>query len=117
MPKNCTRGTVLEVNLDPSVGREYMKSRPCLVVQSDLINRHSQLTIVAPITGAENNRTGPTIVPIPQGEGGLTKDSVVICHQIRVVDESRLGRFYGHVRAETMRRVQDALKIVFDIQC
>ena len=36
MPGKCNRGVVLEVNLDPSIGSEYMKTRPCLVVQSDL---------------------------------------------------------------------------------
>src|SRR5215831_5551964 len=117
MPINCTRGMVLEVNLDPSVGRELMKSRPCLVVQSDLLNRHSQLTIIAPITGAENvQRLGPTLVPINRGEAGLTKDSVVVCHQVRAVDETQLGKTYGHVRTETMRNIEEALKVVFDIQ-
>src|SRR5215831_17243016 len=107
MPINCTRGMVLEVNLDPRVGRELMKSRPCLVVQSDLLNRYSQLTIIAPITGAENvKRLGPTLVSINQGEAGLMKDSVVVCHQVRVVDEARLGKVYGHVRAETVRKIE-----------
>ena len=67
MPTQCKHGTVLEVSLDPSVGREYMKTRPCLVVQSDLLNKYSQVTIVAPITGAENARPGPTYVHVQSG--------------------------------------------------
>ena len=116
MPANCQRGAVLEVNLDPSLGREYMKTRPCLVVQSDRLNKYSQLTVVVPITGAENiKRLGPTFIPIRKGEAGLSKDSVAICHQIRVVDESRLGKQLGYVKQETMQAVARALKVVLDL--
>jgi len=66
MPK-CNRGDVLEVNLDPSAGREYMKSRPCLVVQSDMLNMYSQVTIVAPITGSENTKGGANLRSYPPG--------------------------------------------------
>jgi mRNA interferase MazF len=117
MPSKCNRGSVLEVNLDPSVGREYMKPRPCLVVQSDLLNKYSQVTIVAPITGLKNvPKRGPTYVLIPKGDGGLPKDSLAVCHQLRTVDESRFGKIYGQVKPETMRQVAAALKIVLDLQ-
>ena len=115
MPK-CNRGDVLEVNLDPSVGREFMKKRPCLIIQNDLLNRHSQTAVVAPITGAENGRRGPTYIPIKKGEAGLPKDSLIVCHQLRTVDESRFGRVYGQAESETMRKVAAALKVVLDIQ-
>jgi mRNA interferase MazF len=93
-----------------------MKTRPCLVVQSDLLNRHSQVAIVAPITGAENiKQAGPTLVPLKKGEAGLVKDSFAVCHQLRTVDESRFGKVYGQVKPETMRKVKEALRIVFDI--
>jgi len=112
----CVRGSVLEVNVDPSVGREYMKTPPCLVVQSDRLNRYSQLTVVVPITGAENiKKLGPTFIPIPKGEANLQKDSVAVCHQARVIDESRLGKVYGHVRPETMQAIVQALQIVFEL--
>ncbi len=116
MPLNCSRGAVVAVNLDPSVGREFMKTRPCVVVQSDLLNRHSQLTIVAPITGAENvKQPGPMRVLIKRGEAGIEKDSFVVCHQLRVVDESRLGKVYGQVKPETLSKIAEALKIVLDL--
>jgi mRNA interferase MazF len=112
----CNRGDVIDVNLDPSLGREYMKTRPCLVVQSDLLNKYSQTTVVAPITGAENvKRVGPTFVPIRKGEAGLPKDSFVVCHQLRTVDESRFGKLYGHAKPETMLKVVAAVKTVLEI--
>jgi mRNA interferase MazF len=117
MPNKCTRGVVLDVNLDPNVGREFMKTRPYLVVQSDLLNKYSQVTIVVPITGSENvKRLGPTLVPLPKGEAGLEKDSVAVCHQIRTVDESRLGRIRGQVKPATLAKVAEALKIVLELE-
>ncbi len=112
MAGKCTRGTVIEVNLDPSVGREMMKTRPCVVVQNDIGNKYSQTTIVAPITDAEHARKpSPIYVRVARGDGGLKKDSLVLCNQIRVVDESRLGRTLGRLSDEAIARVDQALRI------
>ena len=56
------------------------------------------------VPGAENIRKpAPTFIPIAKGEAGLTKPSIAVCHQIRVVDETRLGNLHGHVSPETLR--------------
>jgi len=112
MPGRCTRGTVIEINLDPAVGHEIRKSRPCLVVQNDIGNRFSPTTIVVPISGAEHvAKLYPANVLLRKGEAGLKKESVVLCNQIRSVDESRFGKTLGTVTSETMQRVDAALKI------
>jgi len=106
MPGTCSRGTVLEVNLDPIVGSEANKVRPCVVVQNDIGNRYSPIVIVVAITGAENvAKTYPVDVPVPKGEGGLSKDSVVQCNQIRSVDEKRFVRTLGRLSSQTMTRL------------
>jgi mRNA interferase MazF len=112
MPGKCTRGAVIEVNLDPAVGSEPKKTRPCVVIQNDIGNKYSPTSIVAVITGAENvPRPYPVDVPVPKGEGGLAKNSVVQCSLIRSVDESRFVRTLGQLEAQTMKRVDQALKI------
>jgi mRNA interferase MazF len=112
MPGRCVRGAVVEVNLDPVVGSEANKKRPCVVIQNDVGNRFSPILIVAAITGAENvSRRYPVDVAVAKGEGGLVKDSVVQCNQIRSIDEKRLVRTLGQLRAATMTRVDAALKI------
>ncbi len=111
MPGKCVRGAVVEVNLDPVVGSEA-KTRPCVVIQNDVGNRFSPIVIVAAITGAENvPRRYPVDVHVQKGEGGLGKDSVVQCNQIRSVDEKRLVRALGRLRPATMGKVDQALKI------
>lgn len=111
MPGTCTRGSVLEVNLDPSIGSEAKKTRPCVVIQNDIGNRYSPITIIAAITGAENvPRRYPVDVPVPRGEGGLSKDSVVQCNQLRSVDEARFVRTLGRLSPSTMEKIDKALR-------
>ena len=112
MPGKCTRGMVIEINLDPTVGHEIRKSRPCVVIQNDIGNARSSLTIVAALEGAEHvRRLYPVNVLVKRGEAGLTKDSVVLCNQLRTVDEMRFGKVYGKLSESTMREVDQALKI------
>jgi len=103
---------VLAVNLDPVVGSEPNKIRTCVVIQNDIGNQYSPLTIVAAISGAEHSaKRYPVDVPVPRGEGGLLKDSVVQCNLIRVVDEKRLVKTLGYLSKATMEKVDQALRI------
>jgi mRNA interferase MazF len=112
MPGICTRGAVVDVNLDPAVGSEPNKTRPCVVIQNDIGNRYSPISIVAIITGAENvPKRYPVDVPVPKGEGGLRKDSVVQCNLIRSVDERRFVRTLGHLSGASMDKIDQALRI------
>ena len=112
MPGKCVRGDILDITLDPAVGHEIKKTRPCLVVQNDIGNRFSAMTVVVPLEGAEHvAKVYPITVLIPKGEGGLMKDSVAMCNQIRSVDEARFGKTRGHVSPGTMGKIDQALKI------
>jgi len=112
MPGTCTRGAVVLVNLDPVVGSEPNKIRPCVVIQNDVGNRYSPVSVVAAITEAGKvPRPYPVDVPVAKGEGGLDKDSVVQCNLIRSVDEKRIVRALGHLSPGTMLKVNRALKI------
>jgi mRNA interferase MazF len=106
------RGMVVEVSLDPVVGHEQGKSRPCVVVQNDIGNRFASTTIIVPLTGAARVKAPSSIyVPVKMGDGGTTRDSCILCDQIRVVDQSRFGRVYGALSPETMASLDAALLI------
>jgi mRNA interferase MazF len=103
---------VIEINLDPTVGYEIRKSRPCVVIQNDVGNAYSPLTIVAALEGAEHvPKLYPVNVLVKKGEAGLAKDSVVLCNQLRTVDEQRFGKIYGKLSGPTMRKIDRALRI------
>jgi mRNA interferase MazF len=106
------RGQIVEVDLDPVVGHEQGRLRPCVIVQNDVSNRFASTTIVVPLTDAKNfAHQSPLYVLAPRGDGGLKKDSLVLCDQIRTVDQQRFGRFFGVLLPETMRKVDRALLI------
>ena len=105
------RGEVHLVSFDPAVGAEIRKTRPALIIQNDLANRWSPVTIVAVITSRFEEPVYPTEVPLVPPEGNLQNPSVVLLNQIRTVDRRRLVRRLGRLRPESMRRVDRAIRI------
>lgn len=105
------RGEVHLVTFDPTVGAEVRKTRPALVLQNDIANRSSPVTIVAALTSQIEAPLYPTEVLVRAPEGGLDRDSVVTLNQIRTIDKRRLARRLGKVSPATIGRVDRALKI------
>ncbi|MEX2146537.1 MAG: type II toxin-antitoxin system PemK/MazF family toxin [Candidatus Rokuibacteriota bacterium] len=99
------------VSFDPTVGAEIQKSRPAVIVQNDIANRHSPVTIVAAITSKVDDRLFPTEVLLGAGEAGLTRDSVVLLNQLRSIDRIRLVRRLGHLGRMPMAKVDRALAV------
>jgi len=97
------------VAFDPTLGAEIRKTRPALILQNDIANRSSPITIVAAITSKFDEELYPTEVLVRTPEGGLDADSVVLLNQIRSVDRRRLMRRVGRLMPETMRLVDRAL--------
>ena len=93
--KTVVRGEVYLVNFDPTVGAEIQKTRPALIVQNDVSNQHSPITIVAAITSKFDDKLYPTEVLIAAQEGGLKIESVILLNQIRSIDGKRLMRRLG----------------------
>lgn len=111
-PKSLTpkRGEVHLVSFDPAVGAEIQKTPPAVILQNDIGNVHSPVTIVAAVT-SNVLRRGPTGVLVKAPEGGLSVDSVVLLNQIRTIDKRRLVKRLGVLRPTTMKQVDQALVI------
>jgi mRNA interferase MazF len=104
------RGDVWLVNFDPTLGTEIQKTRPAVVIQNDLGNQLSSLTIVAAITSTLK-RAYPFQVAILAGEGGVQRDSVVTLNHIRSVDHQRLIHRLGRLSPVLMRAVDQAILV------
>jgi mRNA interferase MazF len=106
------RGEVYVCSFDPTVGHEIKKTRPALVIQNDVGNRYSPLTIVAAITSTVSPVPYPIEVVVePSAANGLGVRSSIRVDQIRTVDRQRLIRRLGAIDSSTMARVDEALKI------
>ena len=106
------RGEIYLLAFDPTIGHEIQKTRPALIIQNDISNEHSPITIVAAISSQFATPPRPREVVIATaGKTGLTQPSAVILNQIRSVDRARLQKRLGALDAATMRRVDEGIKI------
>lgn len=104
------RGEIFLVCLDPTIGSEISKTRPALIISNDINNKFSATVTVIPIT-SRVDKVFPFEVLFPPEESGLSKRSKVKCNQIRTIDKRRLIKSLGEISIETMREVEDALRI------
>ena len=101
------RDEIWLVSLDPTQGSEMRKTRPCLVISPDEMNRHLRTILIAPMTSAE--RPYPTRVPLAfRGKHGQ-----VALDQIRAVDRQRLVRRIGKASPATAHAVSAVLIEMF----
>ncbi|SNS23605.1 mRNA interferase MazF [Anaerovirgula multivorans] len=105
------RGDIYYADLSPAVGSEQGGTRPVLVVQNNVGNKHSLTVIITAITSVIDKAKLPTHVEVNALEYGLTKDSVILLEQVRTLDKKRLKEKIGHIDGETMLKVNEALSI------
>ncbi len=112
------RWSVWRANLDPVVGSEQGLTRPVLVLSQTALNDILPVVNVLPITSRKaGRRIYPNEALLPAGTAGLTLESIVLCYQIRTLDKRRLGRAFGTLDDETLRRATiDALAFQLDIR-
>jgi mRNA interferase MazF len=86
-----------------------------LIVQTDRANPHSPHTIIVPFTSRIRQKLLPSHVLVRASEGGLTQDSVALCEQLRVIDQSRLLGRLGTLTQQRMDEIDDALKAILQL--
>lgn len=101
-----TRGEIWLANLNPTRGSQLAGMRPVRIFQNDAINRFPTTVLAIPFTTNLRRAALPSCVQVVLGEGGLESDAVVLCHQWRAVDKSRLQRKPGAVSHATMIAVE-----------
>jgi len=110
------RGDVVIVNLEPSYGTEKKgKSRPSVVIQNNIGNKTAPTTIIVPLTDAKGKNIYPFQVLIKKGDGGIEKDSIACCEQIRVIDRKRIIKKSGHLEEDTIIKIDEALRLSLDL--
>ena len=111
------------VSLDPTKGSEQAGSRPVIVVSRDALNHitisHNRTLVMVcvPLTDRVHlNKLYPCHVELKKGVGGLTKDSVALCEQVRAISPGdRLIRFMGKLDSASMKKIENALRITLGL--
>lgn len=109
------RGDILLVNFEPVKGSEQGRIRPAIVIQNNILNKFSPLTIVAPVTSKVYDKEYPTNVFIKKEESALDNDSTVLLNQIRTIDKRRIIRKLGSLDVFLMNKVDLAIKICLSL--
>ena len=104
------RGQVYYVDLGQPVGSEQGRRRPCVIIQNNAGNDHSQTTIIVPMT-AKHKKHLPTHVETTGEDKNLFIGSIILMEQIQTVDKSRVEEYICNLSKDTMRRVDEAICI------
>lgn len=107
------RGEVWNVSLDPAVGHEVKKTRPAVVVSSNVYNAHNWVVVIMPLTSHDRAEYDQVLIHPP--EGGLIAPTVTLPDQLRAIDRRRLVQRLGKLKPETMLKINRSLKIVLDL--
>ena len=103
---------IILVNLDPTVGHEVNKTRPCIILSPDEMNKSLKTMLVAPITTPE--RKIPTRVLIKStDQSGLSNDSYAMLDQIKTIDKSRVVKHLGMVSDSEKQELTEVLLELF----
>ena|SRR5947199_143703 len=100
------RGDIWLADLNPTRGSEQAGTRPVLIFQNNSVNRFASTFLTIPLTTNLRRASLPTGVFVTKEEGGLSKDSVALCHQLRVLDKVRLVRRLGVVSDDLMTAIE-----------
>jgi mRNA interferase MazF len=95
---------VLIVNLDPTVGSEIRKTRPCVVISPDEMNRHLKTIVIAPVTSQSRNY--PTRIPFKL----RNKTNWIVVDQLRTIDKARVVKSVGMLDPDGIRLLKNRIR-------
>ena len=105
------RGTIVLVELDPTIGHEQRGVRPCVAVSDPVINADQRFPLVAviPITGTAGS--GALYPMLDAGASGLTKQSYALIDHLRSIDKRRIRRVFGQVSRAEVKAIDEGLSL------
>lgn len=101
------RGDVYLINLDPTIGSEVKKTRPCVVVSPDEMNQYIRTIVIAPMTTTRKNYKSRVGISFQDKEGEIMLD------QIRTIDKKRLISKLGRLSIKDLRNTLSVLQEMF----
>ncbi len=106
------RGDIYWCALDPVVGAEQAKTRPCVVVSSTIVNKSRRTIVIVPLTSTPSPVTWPVLIATPS----VRPESKARIEQVRSVDKSRALKYLGTIGRSDLQSITDALADVLEIK-
>lgn len=104
--------------LDPRSGSEQRGRRPVVLMSHDGflgVSTWRSIIVIPLSTSSVQARRGPTAVLIPAGTGGLSQDSVALCHQVTTLDRAKLADPIGTLPSDSLARIESGVKAAMDL--
>ena len=98
---------IILLNLDPSIGSEIKKTRPCVIISPDEMNKYLQTVVIAPMT--TKSRSYPTRIKIKH----TNKEGWIVIDQIRTIDKQRIIKKLGCLSPKEIRKTKEVLQETF----
>lgn len=111
--KEVKQAEIYFAYLDPVKGHEQAGNRPVLILQNDILNKHLNTVVIAPITSNLNAAGYLTTYLLDKKTSKLKTDSVVLIHQIRTIDKVRLKKKSGALSMEEFRKIKAKMTLIF----
>lgn len=105
------RGSVVLVELDPTIGHEQRGTRPCVTVSDPAVNADQRFPLIAvvPVTGTPGE--GALYPELSPGKSGLTKTSYALVDHLRSVDKRRIRRVFGRIAKDELLALDQGLEL------
>lgn len=104
------RGDIYWVNLDPTVGSEIQKKRPCVIMGATPINQARRTVVVVPLSSSPKAHPPMTIAVTC-----MNKKVAAVCDQIRAIDKTRFLKKIGHLSDDELMDLSDGLKQILSL--
>jgi len=98
-----TQYQIVVVNLDPTIGSEIKKTRPCVILSPDEMNRHLQTIVIAPITSTSKSYPTRVEIKYKKAKGWIVLD------QIRTIDRRRINKIIDVLTAKDIVKVKSII--------
>ena len=105
------RGTVMLVELDPTVGHEQRGVRPCIAVSDPAVNADQRFPLIAVVPVTRTAGEGALYPQLSPGTSGLTKTSNALIDQLRSIDKRRIRRLFGRITRDELAALNQGLEL------
>ena len=107
------RGDIYWSNLDPAIGAEIKKTRPCVIISPNAANRSGPLVIVVPVTKVQGKKIHFHEIYLPKETSNLQYDSKLKVFQLRCIDKKRLSKSkIGSISQDLIKKLDEKIRIV-----
>jgi mRNA interferase MazF len=105
------RGTVVLVELDPTVGHEQRGTRPCIAVSDPSVNSDQRFPLIAVVPVTATSGEGALYPELSAGKSGLTKTSHALIDHLRSIDKRRIRRVFGRITKDELAVLDQGLEL------